>query len=89
MVDLMTELGVKKKIIRIGSGDMQLTRKICNKLYCNFYPSFELELVDEHGTTPRVRNFNRRGTRDMHSVHSIAQRSGQKYGVISSHLTPD
>ncbi len=78
MVDFMADIGVKKRIIRIGSGNMRLTKKISDRLRLQSCPSFELELVDEHGTTPKTHKLNRRGARDMHSARSIAQRSGRK-----------
>ena len=82
MIDLMVGLGARKKTVRIGSGNMAVTKKICDLLNLRYCSSFELELVDEHGTSPRTRRLNRRGTRDMLSARSIAQRAGRKRTVL-------
>lgn len=82
MIELMVGLGARKKIVRIGCGNMEMTRQICDQLNLRFCSSFELELVNEHGTSPKMRNFNSRGKRDMLSARSIAQRSGHKHTVL-------
>lgn len=81
MAELMTGSRTKKCIVRIGSGNMQATRQICDELYSVPGLVFELELVDEHQTTPRTRNLNRRGMRDMYSAKSIAQRDGENLDI--------
>ena len=84
MIEIISGLDAKKKIIRIGSGNMKITRKICAQFNLHFCSSFELELVNEYGTTPKSRNLNRRGKRDMFSARSIAQRHGFKQ-LVTSH----
>lgn len=78
MAEFMAGAIAEKIIIRIGNGNMQAARAICEQLRLVSCTPFELELVDEYGTTPRTRNLNRRGTRDMHSAKSIAQRTGHR-----------
>lgn len=82
MIELMAGLGAKRRTVRIGSGNMAVTRRICDLLNLRYCSSFELELVDEHGTSPRTRSLNTRGTRDMLSARSIAQRAGRKRTVL-------
>ncbi len=87
IITIMGELRAKRKIIKIGNGNMKIAEKIGNMLNLKFCSSFELEYVDESKTSPKIKNYNRRGKRDMLSARFISQRDGSKYFILPLSMT--
>lgn len=82
IIDILTSLRSKRKIIKIGNGDMSIAKEIVNLLNLKFCSSFELEFVDEQKTSLKIKNYNQRGKRDRLSAKFISQRDGQRYSVL-------
>jgi hypothetical protein len=86
-VDAINEVSVmvegidsKKKVLRIGDGDMQMARRIALNLKQRFGHNIHIEIVDEHGTSlPQNIDANRRGMRDRSSARNIAFRTGETF----------
>ena len=53
IIQVLGGLRAKRKIVKIGNGDMKIT----TMLNLNFCSSFELEFVDEQKTTLKIKNF--------------------------------
>lgn len=75
-------LKAERKIIKIGNGNMQVAKQITSLLNLRFCSHFELEFVDERKTTRKIKNFNKRGERDMMSAKYIAERQGYRRFVL-------
>jgi hypothetical protein len=75
-------LKAEKKIVKIGNGNMQVAKQITNLLNLRFCSHFELEFVDERKTTRKIKNYNKRGERDMMSAKYIIQRQGYRRFVL-------
>jgi hypothetical protein len=75
-------LKAEKKIVKIGNGNMQIAKQITSLLNLRFCSHFELEFVDEQKTTKKVKNYNKRGERDMMSARYITQRQGYRHFVL-------
>ncbi|MFN3653951.1 MAG: hypothetical protein ACK4TO_01310 [Candidatus Nitrosotenuis sp.] len=75
-------LRAEKKIVKIGNGNMQVAKQITSLLNLKFCSHFELEFVDEQKTTRKIKNYNKRGERDMMSAKYIAQRQGYRHFVL-------
>ena len=87
LVTIMAELNAKKKIVKIGNGDMTIANKILELLNLKFCSNFEIEFVDESNTTLKIKNYNQRGKRDMLSAQFITQRSGYWRSVLPLSIT--
>ena len=87
LVTIMAELNAKKKIVKIGNGDMIIANKILELLNLKFCSNFEIEFVDESNTTLKIKNYNQRGKRDMLSAQFITQRNGYWHSVLPLSLT--
>ena len=87
LVTIMAELNAKKKIVKIGNGDMTIANKILELLNLKFCSNFEIEFVDESNTTLKIKNYNQRGKRDMLSAQFIKQRSGYWRSVLPLSIT--
>ena len=61
---------------------MKIARQIINLLNLSFCSHFELEFVDEHKTSLRIKNYNKRGERDKMSAKYISQREGYRHLVL-------
>jgi hypothetical protein len=68
----------RKKVVRIGDGDIHMARQIARMLKYRFEDKVEIEVVDEHGTSQNA-DANRRGARDRSSARTIAFRSGKEF----------
>jgi DNA-binding transcriptional regulator YdaS (Cro superfamily) len=68
----------RKKMVRIGDGDIRMARQIAKMLKLRFQDNVHIEIVDEHGTSQNA-DANRRGARDRLSARSIAFRSGKEF----------
>ncbi|MEM2785605.1 MAG: hypothetical protein QW652_02965 [Candidatus Nitrosotenuis sp.] len=75
-------LRANKKIVKIGNGNMQIAKQITSLLNLKFCSHFELEFVDEQKTTRKIKNYNKRGERDIMSAKYIAQRQGYRHFVL-------
>lgn len=73
IIQILRELDASHKIVKIGNGSMSIANHIATMLSMRFY-YFDLKFVDECRTSPRFKNFNQRGKRDMRSAKYIAQR---------------
>jgi len=75
-------LKAEHKLVRIGNGNMTVAKQITTQLNLKFCSNFELEFVDERKTTRKIKNYNKRGKRDMLSARFIAQREGYRHYVL-------
>jgi len=87
VIHVLANLKVKRKIVKIGNGNMQLAKTISTMLNLRFCSSFELEFVDERRTSPKIKNYNQRGKRDMLSAKFITQREGFRRFVLPLSIT--
>ncbi|MCI0564686.1 MAG: hypothetical protein MN733_39970 [Nitrososphaera sp.] len=70
----------RKKVVKIGDGDIMMARMIARKLKIKFRDNVNIEIVDERGTSKNA-DANRRGARDRSSARTIAFRSGRIYHI--------
>ena len=82
IVKILVGLNSKRKVVKVGNGNMEIARQITNLLNLRFCSHFELEFVDERKTSLRVRNYNKRGERDKVSARYITQREGYRHLVL-------
>ncbi len=87
VINILAELRAKRKLVRIGNGDMRIARKISDLLNLKFCSSFELEFVDERKTSLKIKNFNQRGKRDMLSAKYISQSEGYTHVILPLSIT--
>ncbi len=81
-------LDSKKKVIRIGDGDLYIAKLIATTLKSRFGGLVEIEIVDEHGTSSLYNiTKNRRGIRDISSARKIALRNGRIFKAVQPLLT--
>ncbi|MFB5619641.1 MAG: hypothetical protein ACE5RC_00715, partial [Nitrosopumilus sp.] len=78
IIGILGGLRAKRKILKIGDGNMDIAKQIVKMLNLKFCSSFELEFVDESRTSLKIKNFNQRGKRDMLSAKYISQRKGYR-----------
>ena len=82
LVRILAGLKAKKKIIKIGNGNMKMAKKITNLLNLRYCSDFEIEFVDEQKTSVKTKNYNQRGKRDMQSAKYITRREGSRHIVL-------
>ena len=87
IIAILGGLGTKRKILKIGDGNMSIAKQIVKTLNLKFCSSFELEFVDERKTSVKIKNFNQRGKRDMLSAKYISQRKGHRYSILPLSIT--
>ncbi len=87
IIEILGGLKAKRKIIKIGNGNMKIAKQIVSSLNLNFCSSFELEFVDEQKTSLKIKNFNQRGKRDMLSAKYISQRDGYRHSILPLSMT--
>ncbi len=87
IIQVLGGLRAKRKIIKIGNGNMKIAKQIVTVLNLNFCSSFELEFVDEQKTSLKIKNFNQRGKRDMLSAKYISQREGYRHFILPLSMT--
>ncbi len=87
IISILGNLSVKRKLVKIGDGDMRTANKIINSLHLRFYSPFELELVDESRTSLKIKNFNCRSRRDILSARYISRRDGRHREIMPLSLT--
>jgi hypothetical protein len=85
---LLAGIDSKKKIVRIGDGDLYMARLIATVLKSRFDNLVDIEIVDEWGTSlPHNTGKNRRGVRDISSARKIALRNGRIFKLIQPLIT--
>ena len=87
IIEILGGLRAKRKIVKIGNGNMKIAKQIVTSLNINFCSSFELEFVDEQKTSLKIKNFNQRGKRDMLSAKYISQREGYRHFILPLSMT--
>lgn len=87
MIMVLGGLRARRKVVKIGNGAMPIARQVASLLNLRFCSSFELEYVDEHRTSPRIKNYNQGGKRDMLAARYISQREGYRYMVQPLSIT--
>jgi len=87
IIEILGGLRAKRKIVKIGNGNMKVAKKIVSMLNLKFCSSFDLEFVDEQKTSLKIKNFNQRGKRDMLSAKYISQRNGHRHSILPLSIT--
>jgi hypothetical protein len=87
IIAILGGLRAKRKILKIGDGNMDVAKEIVTMLNLKFCSSFELEFVDESRTSLKIKNFNQRGKRDMLSAKYISQREGYRQSILPLSIT--
>jgi len=87
IIQILGGLRAKRKILKIGDGNMKISKQIVTMLNLKFCSSFELEFVDERKTSLKIKNFNQKGKRDMLSAKYISQRDGYRYMILPLSMT--
>lgn len=87
MIEVMAGLRATAKKVKIGDGDRGAASDIARRLRLKYCSDFDLEFVDERGTSPRTKNHNRRGKRDRASARSIAGRDAPAVHLLPPSLT--
>jgi hypothetical protein len=82
LIRILAGLRAKRKIVKIGNGDMELAKKIINLLNLKYCSDFEIEFVNEQKTSVKTKNYNQRGKRDMQSAKYITQRDGPRHIIL-------
>ena len=86
LVKILAGLRAKRKIVKIGNGDMKLAKKITNLLNLKYCSDFEIEFVNEQKTSVKTKNYNQRGKRDMQSAKYITRREGPRHILSLIHI---
>jgi len=87
IIKVLGGLRAKRKVVKIGNGNMNIAKEIVSLLNLKFCSSFELEFIDERKTSLKIKNFNQRGKRDMLSAKYILQREGHRYSILPLSMT--
>src|SRR5918911_2646284 len=83
---LLSGIRSKKKIVRIGDGNVDMATHIGWMIKTRFGELVDIEIVDEHGTSlPQNIDGNRRGIRDKSSARTIALRRGWPFNSTSTY----
>ena len=77
---ILSEIHAKKKIVRIGNGNISMAKSIAFLIKSKFKDLVNVEIVNEHGTSS-IQNSesNRRILKDKSSARLIAFRSGKTF----------
>lgn len=80
---LLGGISSRRKVVRVGDGNIGMARQIAWVLKNRFRDAVEVEMVDEHGTSrPQNTDVNRRGARDRSSARTIAFRTGRPFLLL-------
>lgn len=82
IVQILVGINARRKIVKVGDGNMKIALHIVNSLNLRFCSHFELEFVDERKTSLKIKNYNKRGERDKISARYITQREGYRRLVL-------
>jgi hypothetical protein len=84
---LFSKINSKKKILKIGNGDLEMAKKIAFRIKDRF-DNVYVEIVDEHrSSAPSDMGINRRGMRDRSAARIIALRKGQPFVIQTTSNT--
>jgi hypothetical protein len=78
---LLGGIASRRKVVRIGDGDIRMARQIARLLKFRFKDTVCIEIVNEHGTSQNA-DTNRRGARDRLSARTIAFRNGREFCLM-------
>lgn len=79
---LLLNLNARKKIVRIGDGDISMANNIAINIKTRFKEFVDVEIVDERGTSSNsYSKRNRRIFRDKSSAKLIAFRNGKVFNL--------
>lgn len=87
MIPVLARLRARRKIVKIGDGDMQMYRQIESMLNLRYCSEFEIHLVDERHTSFKIRHYNQGGKRDMLSARFISRREGSTKRILPLSIT--
>jgi hypothetical protein len=82
IVQILVGINARRKIVKVGDGNMNIALHIVNSLNLRFCSHFELEFVDERKTSLKIKNYNKRGERDKISARYITQREGYRHLIL-------
>jgi hypothetical protein len=86
IIKILSEINAKKKIVRIGDGNINMARTIAFVIKSNFKDLVHIEIVNEYGTSSIQNNeSNRRILKDKSSARLIAFRSGKIFDPKLDH----
>lgn len=86
IIKILSEINAKKKIVRIGDGNINMARTIAFLIKSNFKDLVHIEIVNEHGTSSIQNNeSNRRILKDKSSARLIAFRNGKIFDPKVDH----
>lgn len=86
IVTILSEINAKKKIVRIGNGNIKMAKDIAFLIKSNFKDLVHIEIVNEYGTSS-IQNSesNRRILKDKSSARIIAFRNGKRFDPKIGH----
>jgi hypothetical protein len=86
IIKILSGINEKKKIVRIGDGNINMARTIAFVIKSNFKDLVHIEIVNEYGTSSIQNNeSNRRILKDKSSARLIAFRSGKIFDPKLDH----
>jgi hypothetical protein len=86
IIKILSEINAKKKIVRIGDGNINMARTIAFVIKSNFKDLVHIEIVNEYGTSSIQNNeSNRRILKDKSSARLIAFRNGKIFDPKLDH----
>jgi len=77
--ELINNSLAKKKIIRIGDGNIRIVQILAEGLLNNLDNDVEVEIVDEKGTSNLIKQLDLKGPKDVRSAKIICFRKGKRY----------
>ena len=86
IIKILSGINAKKKVVRIGDGNINMARTIAFLIKSNFKDLVHIEIVNEYGTSSIQNNeSNRRILKDKSSARLIAFRNGKIYDPKLDH----
>jgi hypothetical protein len=86
IIKILSGINAKKKIVRIGDGNINMARTIAFVIKSNFKDLVHIEIVNEYGTSSIQNNeSNRRILKDKSSARLIAFRNGKIFDPKLDH----
>jgi hypothetical protein len=86
IVTILSEIHAKKKIVRIGNGNINMAKSIAFVIKSNFKDLVHIEIVNEYGTSSIQKSeSNRRILKDKSSARLIAFRNGKTFDPKLDH----
>jgi len=86
IIKILSGINAKKKVVRIGDGNINMARTIAFLIKSNFKDLVHIEIVNEYGTSSIQNNeSNRRILKDKSSARLIAFRNGKIFDPKLDH----